>query len=221
MGNNKKVFSLLLITIGIIVIVGACAVQFFPAYFSGNFPFSSLSQKEEPEEPAAGLKEKEPSFSESQAGSEQKEETGEKNNQQVDTGEKEPAMKTLGVMKIEKIDLEMKIVEGSGEKELMAGLGHVQGTAGIGSAGNCAIAGHRNYIRMQPFRHLDKMAAGDLIQIRTGKDQYTYKVYKKFIVEPKDVWVLEPEKNRKILTLITCHPVINPKKRLIVQAELE
>lgn len=216
---NKKIISIWLIAAGIILIGGVFAAQFFAGYSPSNFLFDSSSQVENPEKLIEGSM---ASPSEPKAGSEQGAEMkGENNNQQAGTVEKDRSLRKLGVMKIEKIGLEMNIVEGSGEKELMAGLGHVEGTAGIGSAGNCAIAGHRNYIRMQPFRHLDRMAVGDLIHIRTEKDQYTYKVYKKFIVEPKDVWVLKPDKNRKILTLITCHPVINPQKRLIVQAELE
>lgn len=127
----------------------------------------------------------------------------------------------LGVFKIPKLNVSVNLYEGSDE-QMRKGVGHVPGTEFPGEAGNSVIGGHRNYIYMHPFRHLDKMTSGDRIIIKSnGGDVYTYTVYEVFEVEPTDTWVLKNVEGRKyVLTLITCTPVMNPVKRLIVRAEL-
>jgi sortase A len=51
----------------------------------------------------------------------------------------------------------------------------------------------------------------------TGKD-YVYRVFKDFVVDPKDVHVLRPLRGKNILTLQTC-TLPDYSRRLIVQAE--
>ena len=126
----------------------------------------------------------------------------------------------LGVIKIPKIGISQNIVEGS-EQELYYGVGHVRGTALPGQAGNCVLAGHRNAIVMHPFRHLDKMAEGDLITLSDDEKVYTYEVFSVFEVTPEDVWVMGKNKDEEnLLTLLTCTPVLRPVNRLIVWGRL-
>ncbi|MGM0882619.1 MAG: sortase [Bacillota bacterium] len=45
-------------------------------------------------------------------------------------------------------------------------------------------------------------------------------MYKVSIVEPTDVSVLNYNNKDKLLTLITCDPIINPAHRLIIHAKM-
>ncbi len=126
----------------------------------------------------------------------------------------------MGIVSIPKIDINLMFVEGVTKQALKFAVGHMPGTAMPGEVGNCALAGHRSYTFGEYFNRLDEVEVGDEIQITRGKETYTYKVYESFLVEPTEVWVTETIENKKIVTLITCHPVVKATHRLIVRGEL-
>lgn len=89
---------------------------------------------------------------------------------------------------------------------------------------NVYIAGHRlgysgtkSYLA---FYDIDKLKNGDEI-IVTDADgrEYTYEVFKNFVVEPTDLYVLEPIKGKNIVSLQAC-TLPDYSNRVIVQAEL-
>lgn len=129
--------------------------------------------------------------------------------------------KVIGVIKISKIKVKSPIVEGVKSVNLKVGVGHIPGTAGLGQAGNCALAGHRSYTFGRFFNRLDELKIGDMISIITRDGEYKYKVYEKTVVLPSDVSVLKGSKNESVLTLITCTPIYVATHRLIVKARLE
>jgi sortase A len=131
------------------------------------------------------------------------------------------ALIQLGTIKIPKISLSENIVSGTGD-ELHYGVGHMPFSPLPGEIGNCALAAHRNIVWARAFRHLDKLAEGDEITINYGAKVFTYTIYSVFTVEPHEKWVLglQPGETR-MLTLITCTPVLNPTHRLIVWARLK
>lgn len=126
----------------------------------------------------------------------------------------------MGIVSIPKIGVDLMFVEGVSKQALKFAVGHMPGTAMPGEVGNCAIAGHRSYTFGEYFNRLDEVEIGDEIQIAIGKENYTYKVYESFLVEPSEVWVTEPIEDKKVVTLITCHPVVKATHRLIVRGEL-
>ncbi len=128
--------------------------------------------------------------------------------------------KVLGVIQIKKIKVNEPIVAGVSKSNLQAGIGHIPGTAAPGQAGNCALAGHRNYAFKKLFSRLDELKAGDEIRITTKKEDLTYKVMDTKVVTPDDVSVLKGSKDRSMITLITCTPKYVASHRLIVTAEL-
>lgn len=129
-------------------------------------------------------------------------------------------LEVMGIVSIPKIDINLMLVEGVTKQALKFAVGYMPGTAMPGEVGNCALAGHRSYTFGEYFNRLDEVEVGDEIQITRGKETYTYKVYESFLVEPTEVWVTEPIENKKIVTLITCHPVVKATHRLIVRGEL-
>jgi sortase A len=127
----------------------------------------------------------------------------------------------LGILIIKKINLKLPILEGGDQKTLSLGAGHLPETSSIGIIGNAAIAGHRNYTYGSKFNRLNELEVGDQITIEINNKVSTYRIFKKFTVLPTNISVLKPIHNQSIITLITCEPMINPTKRLIVQASLE
>jgi hypothetical protein len=74
---------------------------------------------------------------------------------------------------------------------------------------------------MHPFRHLDKMAAGDYVFVKYAEHTYVYETTETFVVSNKDRWIMDPvPSERYLLTLITCHPVGSARQRLILRARL-
>ena len=88
---------------------------------------------------------------------------------------------------------------------------------------NVYIAGHRlGYVGTPSwlgFWDLDNLNVGDEIYVTDAMDRrYVYRVFKEFVVDPRDVYVTEPIKGKNVLTLQTC-TLPDYSRRLIVQAE--
>lgn len=126
----------------------------------------------------------------------------------------------LGVLRIPKIDLEEAVKEGSSSSVISSALGHMEGTAMPGAVGNCAIAGHRNYVFGRFFNRLNEIEKGDTVEIETLEGVYVYTVTDSFIVEPEEVSVLSQDTETQDLTLITCTPLFVGSHRLIIQGTL-
>jgi sortase A len=121
-------------------------------------------------------------------------------------------------IRIPKISLDSVVFEGVGRETLSMGPGHMPGTALPGQPGNAVISGHRT-THGRPFYELDRLAAGDRIEVETAIGVHVYEVRESFVVLPTDVWVTE-DKPGAWLTLTTCNPRFSARERLIVTAEL-
>jgi len=140
------------------------------------------------------------------------EENAEKNNSK--------SFVTLGVLKIDKINLVLPVMDGATPEILKVGAGKLTGTTDIGKIGNTAISAHRSHKYGRNFNRLDELEEGDIVVISTLDADYTYEVFNIQVVEPNDVSLLKKSKSESILTLITCHPLYIASHRLIVQARL-
>jgi sortase A len=73
---------------------------------------------------------------------------------------------------------------------------------------------------LAPFRRIDELANGDVIEVTMPYGRFTYEVEDKLVVEPDDTWVKDKvDHDRLILT--ACHPVYSAKQRFVVFAALE
>lgn len=127
---------------------------------------------------------------------------------------------SIATLKIDKIKLKLPVVEGATQKNMKSATAHLKETTAIGEVGNAAIAGHRMRAKGRLFNRLGEVAVGDKIVVETKDQTYTYTVYKVSIVEPTDVSVLNYNNKDKLLTLITCDPIVNPTHRLIIHAKM-
>ena len=110
------------------------------------------------------------------------------------------------------------MLEGSDDRTLRRGAGHIEDTPLPGQRGNVGIAGHRDTV----FRALRGAKTGDALSLTMPDRVYQYRVTRTLIVKPEDVYVLDPTA-RPTLTLVTCYPfefIGHAPKRFIVQAEL-
>ena len=114
----------------------------------------------------------------------------------------------------------MLLSEGTKNEELGIGAGHMIETALPGQEGNCAIAGHRNYVFGSMFNRLDEIQVDDTVEVELKGKNFIYKVTEIMIVDPDDLTVLAQDLQVKELTLITCHPVYSSAHRLIIKAVL-
>lgn len=143
-------------------------------------------------------------------------------NQEVQTLDESVALKAkpkaIAIVKIPKLDLTLPVAEGTSASTLQFAIGHMPETADLGTIGNAAIAGHRSHSYGVFFNRLDELGNGDEVIVETADGTTTYVVYESKIVKPEDTSVLKGSSKYKVLTLITCDPMINPVNRLIVHA---
>lgn len=126
-----------------------------------------------------------------------------------------PTTPPLAILRIPRLKLTVPVLEGTDEHLLNRGVGHIPETAGPGEDGNIAIAGHRDGF----FRSLKDVEAGDTIELETPGAQVRYVVERTWIVDPEDVWVLNPT-DAPSITLVTCYPfyfVGSAPRRFIVR----
>jgi LPXTG-site transpeptidase (sortase) family protein len=124
----------------------------------------------------------------------------------------------IGTLSIPKIKKTIKIIEGTGSKELKLGVGHYSRSVLPGVSDNSVLAGHRDSV----FRNLGELKLGDLMTVRTSYGTFVYEVHKIRIVNANDRTVIVPT-NDAVLTLSTCYPfrfIGNAPKRYVVQAGL-
>lgn len=121
-------------------------------------------------------------------------------------------------LSIPKIDLDVVVLDGAGNRELRLGPGRIRSTAVPGEVGNSVITAHRDTF----FRHIADLRSGDDIMVRRAGSVFRYQVTGRRIVEATDVWVLRQTADSQ-LTLITCYPIyyIGPApQRLVIFSKL-
>ena len=125
-----------------------------------------------------------------------------------------------GILTIEKIDLLLPILHGVTDENMKTTVASIENAGTAGGIGNYAIAGHRNRTYGRNFNRLDEVGKGDKIQVNNGEQLFEYTVTEKLYVKPEEVWVLNPNGTDKEITLITCHPMVNPTHRIIVKGKI-
>lgn len=124
---------------------------------------------------------------------------------------------TIGRIEIPRLGVDAIVRSGDDAKTLRLAVGHIPGTA-LPGEGNTGLAAHRDTF----FRRLGSIKEGDEIRVVTPDGTYRYTVEHTQVVEPTDVWVLDPTE-QPALTLVTCYPfryIGAAPQRFIVRAQL-
>lgn len=125
----------------------------------------------------------------------------------------------VGRIEIPRLGVSAVVRAGSDARTLRLAVGHIPGTALPGDAGNVGLAAHRDTF----FRRLGDIRPGDEVRVVTPDGTFVYRVEGSKVVEPSDVWVLDPTA-RPALTLVTCYPftyIGSAPQRFIVRANLD
>ena len=128
-----------------------------------------------------------------------------------------PVGEPIGTLEIARVGLSGVVVEGDDDSVLDRAIGHLPDTPLPWQAGNSALAAHRDAL----FRPLKGVRLGDVLRLKTPHGDFDYVVRDTVIVEPDDLWVLDPT-SVSMLTLISCYPfnyIGNAPQRFIVRAE--
>jgi sortase A len=135
---------------------------------------------------------------------------------QFEVGVRPAAGSLVGRIEIPRLQLSAVIFEGTDDRTLDRGVGHVAGSATPGDRGNLVLAGHRDTF----FARLKNIREGDEIDVTGPGGTFRYVAGSLEIVAPEATEVLRPTE-AATLTLITCYPfryVGNAPERFIVRA---
>lgn len=127
----------------------------------------------------------------------------------------------IGYIEIPAIGVNLPIYHGTKEGALEKGVIHVPNSAfPIGGIGNhTVLAAHTAYANQIFFDYIPNLVIGDEIYIKILGDTYTYKVIKTAVIMPTDLTPLQPNRNKDLITLMTCYPYAQNTRRYIVTAE--
>ena len=128
-----------------------------------------------------------------------------------------PLGEPIGTLRVPRLGLSAVVAEGDDKPVLDDAAGHLPDTALPWNDGNAAVAAHRDGL----FRPLKGIKIGDTLRFETVHGDFEYRVKETYIVEPDDIWVLNPTLE-PTLTLISCYPfnfIGHAPKRFIVKAE--
>mgnify|MGYP000847432543 FL=1 len=134
-----------------------------------------------------------PGSLESDKDSGDEEEKNRKNEKKLTEGYTKKNIK--GMLKIEKINLNLPILSGAIEENLKISVASIEHTGNAGEFGNYAIAGHRSRTYGRNFNRLEEVEIGDIIEVDKGEKIYKYTVVEKLFVKPEETWVLNNNKN--------------------------
>lgn len=134
------------------------------------------------------------------------------------TGERQDYKDGSMTLIIPSLDFSQAVSDGTSQADLKRGPGlfEASGMPGVADA-NVSIAGHRSH---NMFYYLDRLGIDDRIQIVYGPYIYTYVFYDSTVVLPTD-WKVISGQDFDCCTLITCTPIVEANKRLVVRFMLE
>jgi sortase A len=133
---------------------------------------------------------------------------------------------------IERIGVDVVVVEGVGAEQLRMGPGHYPAcdadfspplcteyeVVWPGEPGRVIVSGHRTTYGA-PFWDLDELAPGDRIEVDTRWGDFTYEVRRSEVVPANSRAIVVPSDEPE-LVLTTCNPRFSASERLIVFARL-
>ena len=132
------------------------------------------------------------------------------------------AGKILGYIQIEKIKVNLPIYEGTDDKTLHKGIGHLEKTSmpTYNGAYHSVLVGHTGISTKKFFDDLTNLKVGDEFVVTILNDSFKYKIYDIKKVLPNETKDLKIQENRKLVTLVTCTPKFVNSHRLLVMGEI-
>lgn len=129
--------------------------------------------------------------------------------------------KLLGYIEINKINVKLPIYEGTEDKTLLKGIGHLEKSM-LPSRKyfyHSIFVGHTGITHMKIFDDLPKLKIGDEFSVTTLNETFCYKIYKTKKVLPNETKDLKVQDGKRLVTLVTCVPKYINSHRLLVMGE--
>jgi len=127
----------------------------------------------------------------------------------------------MGYLEIPIIDVTEPIYHYSTEVSLGEGIGHIHGSSlPVGGSGtHSVLTGHRGLPNQKFFSDLDRMKNGDRFYLHIYGHVLAYQVFSVDIVQPDQIDGLKIEKDKDLVTLVTCTPYGVNTHRLLVTGQ--
>ena len=125
----------------------------------------------------------------------------------------------MGSIEIPTIDCKLIVYHYTDSDVLAKGIGHLQGTSlPVGGKGTHAVlSGHTGTADKELFTNLDQLEIGDVFYIHVLGETLAYQVDNKDIVLPDETEGLYIDRDRDLVTLVTCTPYGINSHRLLVR----
>jgi sortase A len=121
----------------------------------------------------------------------------------------------IGTIRIRRLGISFVVVEGTKSADLRKGPGHYEDTPFPGNRGTVAIAGHR-VTYLAPFRKLNEVRRGDLIEVEMPYGTFTYRAEFQRIVDPDAYEYVTSRRRYDRVALTACHPLYSAAQRIVV-----
>lgn len=127
----------------------------------------------------------------------------------------------IGYLSIHQMDIRLPVYLGANLENMRKGATHLTQTSLPvgGNNTNAVIAAHRGMSTAAMFRDIEKLKTGDEITMTNFRETLTYRVAEIKVINPNEINQILIQKNRDLLTLITCHPYRYNYKRYVVYCE--
>lgn len=127
----------------------------------------------------------------------------------------------IGYINIEKIKIKLPIYHGTSASVLNIAVGHLEGSSLPigGKSTHSVLSAHRGLPSSKLFTNLNKLEIGDTFIITVLDRKLTYQVEEIIIVTPDDITNLQIEKDKDLVTLLTCTPYGLNTHRLLVKGK--
>ena len=125
----------------------------------------------------------------------------------------------IGYVRIPKVSVNLPIYHGTSDETLMAGAGHLEGSAFPigGESTHSVITGHSGLASAKMFSDLESLEKGDEFYFYILNQVIAYKIDQIKVVEPDHVEDLYMVQGQDYSTLITCTPYGINSHRLLVR----
>lgn len=125
----------------------------------------------------------------------------------------------MGNVEIPKIHVNLPIYHGTSEEVLEKGAGHLESTSlPIGGLyRHSVISAHRGLSSAELFTRLDELEPGDVFYIHVLDQTLAYEVDQIKVIEPEELTFLQSERDKDLVTLLTCTPYAVNTHRLLVR----
>lgn len=122
---------------------------------------------------------------------------------------------------VPKIGTRLPIFHGTGEAELMAGVGHCDWSSlPVGGEGmHCVLTAHSGMQGTRMFDDINLLQEGDVFVVWALGEPYAYRVCRIRTILPEQIDALHAEEGRDLCTLVTCTPFGVNTHRLLVTGE--